>query len=103
MAPCRAMICQQVTLSGGAEWPKVADAVIEALFLLTPGRGRPGVAFSKNRTSPCERCCYRRTEAKPTWSASVRTESYWWQHYFDESCRSRRVAASPAACADSQD
>jgi hypothetical protein len=24
------MICQQVTLSGYAEWPKVADAVIEA-------------------------------------------------------------------------
>ena len=30
MAPCSAMICQQVTLSGDAEWPKVADAVIEA-------------------------------------------------------------------------
>ena len=26
-----AMIYQQVTLSGDAEWPKVADAVIEAL------------------------------------------------------------------------
>ena len=26
------MICQQVTLSGDAEWPKVADAVIEADF-----------------------------------------------------------------------
>ena len=26
------MICQQVTLSGDAEWPKVADAVIEAHF-----------------------------------------------------------------------
>src|SRR5258705_14021161 len=25
-----ALICQQVTLSGDAEWPKVADAVIEA-------------------------------------------------------------------------
>jgi len=25
------MICQQVTLSGDAEWPKVADAVIEAI------------------------------------------------------------------------
>ncbi len=24
------MICQQVTLSGDAEWPKVADAMIEA-------------------------------------------------------------------------
>jgi hypothetical protein len=31
-AHCNAMICQQVTLSGDAEWPKVADAVIEADF-----------------------------------------------------------------------
>src|SRR5215470_13538682 len=28
------MICQPVTLSGYAEWPKVADAVIEAGFKL---------------------------------------------------------------------
>ena len=33
-AHCNAMICQQVTLSGDAEWPKVADAVIEAKFWL---------------------------------------------------------------------
>ena len=32
MAPCCAMICHQVTLSGDAEWPKVADPVIEADF-----------------------------------------------------------------------
>src|SRR5262249_44942964 len=31
MSHCYEMICQQVTLSGYAEWPKVADAVIEAL------------------------------------------------------------------------
>jgi hypothetical protein len=31
-AHCNVMICQQVTLSGDAEWPKVADAVIEASF-----------------------------------------------------------------------
>ena len=30
MAHCNTMICQQVMLSGEAEWPKVADAVIEA-------------------------------------------------------------------------
>ena len=30
MAHCHTMICQQVTLSGEAEWPKVADAVTEA-------------------------------------------------------------------------
>src|SRR3982074_420001 len=29
-AHCNAMICQQVTLSGDAEWLKVADAVIES-------------------------------------------------------------------------
>ena len=28
------MIGQQVPLSGDAEWPKVADAVIEAFFVL---------------------------------------------------------------------
>jgi tetrahydromethanopterin S-methyltransferase subunit C len=41
-AHCNAMICQQVTLSGDAEWPKVADAVIEADFLATefPARWR---------------------------------------------------------------
>src|SRR6266699_2605484 len=33
-AHCNAMICQQVTLLGDAEWPKVADAVIEARHLL---------------------------------------------------------------------
>jgi hypothetical protein len=30
IAHCSAMICQQVMLSNDAEWPKVADAVIEA-------------------------------------------------------------------------
>jgi hypothetical protein len=30
MTHCNEMIYQQVTLSGYAEWPKVADAVIEA-------------------------------------------------------------------------
>ena len=34
-AHCNAMICQQVTLSGDAEWPKVADAVIEARLAFT--------------------------------------------------------------------
>ena len=30
-AHCNAMICPQVTLSGDAEWPKVADPMIEAI------------------------------------------------------------------------
>src|SRR5215813_15382872 len=34
MSHCYEMICQQVTLSGYAEWPKVADAVIEAIHVL---------------------------------------------------------------------
>src|SRR5882762_9429496 len=36
-AHCNAMICQQVTLSGDAEWLKVADAVIEARKSLLHG------------------------------------------------------------------
>jgi len=32
MSHGNAMICQPVALSGYAEWPKVADAMIEALF-----------------------------------------------------------------------
>src|SRR3954467_11316175 len=46
-AHCNAMICQQVTLSGDAEWPKVADAVIEAadsMRILVNQRDRLGVA-----------------------------------------------------------
>ena len=41
-AHCNAMICQQVTLSGDAEWPKVADAVIEAppTLVVKPRRRR---------------------------------------------------------------
>ena len=34
MVYCNVMICQQATLSGEAERPKVADAVIEATFLM---------------------------------------------------------------------
>src|SRR5438270_11281060 len=30
-AHCNAMICQRVTLPGDDDWPKVADAVIEAV------------------------------------------------------------------------
>ncbi len=37
MAHCHTMICQQVTLSGAAEWPKVADAVIEAVLAMFNG------------------------------------------------------------------
>src|SRR6266436_2456111 len=34
MAHCSATIYQQVTLSGDDEWPKVADAMIEAYFAI---------------------------------------------------------------------
>src|SRR6266511_3730765 len=40
-AHCNAMICQQVTLSGDAEWPKVADAVIEADLRMTHAHHQP--------------------------------------------------------------
>ena len=40
-AHCNALICQQVTLSGDAEWPKVADAVIEAKSGFDHGAGHP--------------------------------------------------------------
>ena|SRR5438105_303732 len=44
-AHCNAMICQQVTLLGDAEWPKVADAVIEARPGLTTGYPRRRLPF----------------------------------------------------------
>ena len=42
------MICQQVPLSGDAEWPKVADAVIEAALLLR-AQGRAAVFLDDGR------------------------------------------------------
>jgi hypothetical protein len=39
MSHCNEMICQQVSLSGYAEWPKVADAVIEAQLSTTKSDG----------------------------------------------------------------
>src|SRR5712692_3770862 len=44
-AHCNALICQQVTLSGDAEWPKVADAVIEAGWRVY-GTNQPVASFS---------------------------------------------------------
>jgi hypothetical protein len=38
MSHCNEMICQPVTLSGYAEWPKVADPVIEADKRIHPER-----------------------------------------------------------------
>jgi hypothetical protein len=42
-AHCNDMICQQVTLLGDAEWPKVADAVIEAPLTLQRHAGVRGL------------------------------------------------------------
>ena len=39
---CNAMICRQVTLSGDVEWPKVADAVIEATVCTSIMTHKPG-------------------------------------------------------------
>ena len=53
---CNAMICQQVTLPGDAEWPKVADAVIEALNLFDQAeQARQFRADALSRTEPTER------------------------------------------------
>jgi len=41
MAHCSATIYQQVTLSGDDEWPKVADAMIEAFFRVLEQQGVP--------------------------------------------------------------
>src|SRR6266436_4530618 len=55
-AHCNAMICQQVTLSGDAEWPNVADApdalcdlltLLGEALLLTPGRFEPLLGLLK--------------------------------------------------------
>ena len=43
MAHCSAMLCPQVTLSGDAEWPKVADAVIEALGFILETNSKHGI------------------------------------------------------------
>ena len=62
MAHCHTMICQQVTLSGAAEWPKVAGAMIEAAVV------RLLSAFSAMVSQlPClgvERNAMRRTSAR---------------------------------------
>jgi hypothetical protein len=47
MAHCHTMICQQVTLSGAAEWPKVADAVIEATESILNSRYIP-IVWKRN-------------------------------------------------------
>jgi|RhiMetdeSRZDD1v2_1073273.scaffolds.fasta_scaffold1687173_1 hypothetical protein len=40
------MICQPVTLAGYAEWPKVADAVIEAEITIRKSQGRSESGFA---------------------------------------------------------
>src|SRR3989442_2940901 len=70
-AHCNAMICQQVMLSGDAEWPKVADAVIEAHFCTGASGGRPRSTLAppaSGRTSPgvctrTSRCAAARSRA----------------------------------------
>ena len=47
MTHCSATICQQVTLSGGAGWPKVAGAVIKA------EKDNRKIVFSWNFSSVC--------------------------------------------------
>ena len=49
-AHCNAMICQQVTLSGDAELPKVADAVIEARRCCAPWLREKATASDESGT-----------------------------------------------------
>src|SRR5712671_5612192 len=64
MSHCNAMICQQVTLSGYAEWPKVADAVIEARLLMTPDADiirvlhQPFASADYHLSAKCDGCPY---------------------------------------------
>ena len=64
MAYCNVMVCQQTTLSGEAERPKVADAVIEAFLgkkyfsradLFSPGSSSVANFHNSLLSSPCLR------------------------------------------------
>src|SRR3989441_6279017 len=54
MAHCNVMICQQVMLPGDAEWPKVADAVIEAHGWGEKGGVSRDGALEVHHVLPCE-------------------------------------------------
>src|SRR2546427_8703812 len=64
-AHCNAMICQQVTLSGDAEWPKVADAVIEA-ELWTRSISLPTVTPGAPKALALSRCPRARRPKRPS-------------------------------------
>ena len=70
MAYCNTMICQQVTLSGDAEWPKVADAVIEAREITRNNFGwayveSEGGRRAKFEVIQCRGCTMRRAGGTP--------------------------------------
>src|SRR5262249_6405140 len=56
MSHCNEMICQHVTLSGYAERPKVADAVIEAVVCARSSRAYPPALRRPPRSRP-HSCC----------------------------------------------
>jgi transposase len=70
MAHCDTMICSQVTLSGEAEWPKVADAVIEAHHLTLGALVTTSTASCPTCAQPARRLHsrYRRTLADLPWA-----------------------------------
>jgi hypothetical protein len=54
MSHCNEMICQHVMLSDYAEWPKVADAVIEALIFIAVFTDSNHVQGSLENRAFCE-------------------------------------------------
>jgi hypothetical protein len=58
MSRCYEMICQPVTLSGYAEWPKVADAVIKATSLDDKSNGFQLESSLLRPAKTLERLCF---------------------------------------------
>src|SRR2546426_5049551 len=78
-AHCNAMICQQVTLLGDAEWPKVADAVIEAMPSMGNASARVRGKASRARTPIIAAWAQTRTALAANGSVSIRRSGpLWW-------------------------
>src|SRR5206468_11231789 len=78
MVHCNAMLCQQVTLSGDAEWPKVADAVSETLARLVELSGVPYRAGLVVELQDCARRGDLHTRSDRDACGSVHGLN-WWQ------------------------
>src|SRR5882757_7940277 len=90
-AHCNAMICQQVTLLGDAEWPKVADAVIEALLAFR----KRGVIWGECRWHTLGRgvCTITHMQDKPQGGGAMKTQPRH-PHSIQGACRRDLLKAS---------